>query len=280
MALTKEEAACSIYGLEVTTENINQSLETLEVAGLVPVYMVNGDPTVAFALGIKKVKMEPWKYKEFNSSLKRKDLEEEESEESENSLVVTVPQSSKAVLDLVKLIMPPNSITGVTEKKFMTESDVFAVVKTYFCDIAFTAEKLNDWMGKDGAWGTSKQKRVEEKRIRGREMNVVKQELRDFTWEDVSNIKEYRKMVRVSSPTIRTIGYARKSNIRTKKEAIEKSVDLQAKKLKIKCLCESIYASCKSNADEPIYDRDSQGNDDYHIPNIIGDCQGNSHNLN
>lgn len=102
----------------------------------------------------------------------------------------------------------------------------------------------------------------------------------DFTWEDVSDIKEYRKMVRVSSPTIKTIGYARKSHLRTKKEAVEKSVDLQAKKLKIKCLCESVYASCKSNVDEPIYDRDSQGNNNYNIPNVIGDCQGNSHNLN
>lgn len=97
-------------------------------------------------------------------------------------------QSSKAVLDLVKLIMPPNSITGVTEKKFMNESDVFAVVITYFCDIAFTAEKLDDWKGKDGAWGMSKQKRIEEKRIRGREMNVVKQELRGniYYWLETS----------------------------------------------------------------------------------------------
>lgn len=73
--MTKEEAACSIYGLEVTAENVKQCLDSLELAGLVPVNLVNGDLTVAFAIGIKKTRVEPWRYKEFNSSSKRKEIE-------------------------------------------------------------------------------------------------------------------------------------------------------------------------------------------------------------
>lgn len=48
--------------------------------------------------------------------------------------------------------------------------------------------------------------------------------------------------------------------VRCCKEAVERSIDLQAKKLMLKCLCESAYASCKSNADEMMYDRDTKKN--------------------
>ncbi|KAI8079280.1 hypothetical protein BDF21DRAFT_383424 [Thamnidium elegans] len=40
----------------------------------------------------------------------------------------------------------------------------------------------------------------------------------------------------------------------------------------MKCLCESVFASCKSNADEPIYERDGKKNN-YCLENIKGDCQ-------
>ncbi|GAA5810305.1 hypothetical protein MFLAVUS_003726 [Mucor flavus] len=171
-------------------------LDSLELAGLVPVSLVNGDPTVAFAIRIKKSKMEPWRYKEFNSS-KRKEIEEEE--EYESSLQVSIPQSKRAVLDLVKLIMPPQPITDVTDQMFLTESDIFKIVET-------------------------------------------------------------------------------KSDIKAEKVTIEKSITLQAKKLAYKCLCESVFASYKSNADQPINERDSnkKGKSCHEI--IKGDCQGNSYN--
>lgn len=67
--------------------------------------------------------------------------------------------------------------------------------------------------------------------------------------------------------------------VKAEKDTIKKSIDLQAKKLILKCLCESVFASFKSNADEPIYERDSKKNS-YHLENIKGDCQGNSYNIN
>ncbi|KAI8079279.1 hypothetical protein BDF21DRAFT_314702, partial [Thamnidium elegans] len=89
--------------------------------------------------------------------------------------------------------MPPQPITGVTDQMFLTELAVFDIIKTYFCDLTFGAERLNDWVGKDGSWG------------------IVNDSL-GFTWEDVSNVKEFRKTVRTTSPTTTTIGYARRSN--------------------------------------------------------------------
>lgn len=69
MTLTKELAACNIYDFELTTENKEKAINLLQKAGLVPVYLANGDPTIAVAIGIKKVKTEPWKYKEFGCIL-------------------------------------------------------------------------------------------------------------------------------------------------------------------------------------------------------------------
>ena len=77
MILTKELAACSIYGFEITTENKEKSMSLLQKAGLIPVYLANGDPTLAVAIGINKIKTEPWKYQEFKSEENRKNKENE-----------------------------------------------------------------------------------------------------------------------------------------------------------------------------------------------------------
>lgn len=63
-------AACSIYGLELTAENAEKSLKDLDTAGLIPVYLANGDLTLAVAIGKKKQRMELWKYGEFVSERK------------------------------------------------------------------------------------------------------------------------------------------------------------------------------------------------------------------
>lgn len=78
MILTKELAACSIYGFEITTENKEKSMSLLQKAGLVPVYLANGVPTLAVVTGgINKIKTGPWKYQEFKSEENRKNKENE-----------------------------------------------------------------------------------------------------------------------------------------------------------------------------------------------------------
>lgn len=74
--------------------------------------------------------------------------------------------------------MPPQPITDVTDQMFLTESDIFKIVETYFCHVSFSYDKLNDWMGKDGAQGVAKQKRLLDQKLRGRDVNLVKEELR------------------------------------------------------------------------------------------------------
>ncbi|KAG2229650.1 hypothetical protein INT48_000611 [Thamnidium elegans] len=97
MSMTKEEAACSIYGLEVTTENAKQCLEYLESAGLVPIG-----------------------FKGFNSSLKRKEIEEKESE---SSFEVSVSQSKRILLNslchLSQLLAVCDLTFGAERKRYM-----------------------------------------------------------------------------------------------------------------------------------------------------------------
>lgn len=58
-----------------------------------------------------------------------------------------------------------------------------------------------------------------------------------------------------------TVDYARKSRTKESKEARVKLLILQVQKLKVKFLCEKVYVSPFSDADEPICNRDIKSSD-------------------
>ncbi|KAI7896025.1 uncharacterized protein EV154DRAFT_278770 [Mucor mucedo] len=182
MSLTKELAACAIYGLEITDENKEEALRRLQKARLTPVYLANGDPTVAVAVGIHKAKTEPWKFKEFLSEeIKNKEdksTEDNKSENSRDSYEIEVPQSRRAVIELVNMILSPHPIESITHEKFLTEKDLYELVKPYFAETNFSCNQLNDWLGKEGSWGSTKRKVVHGERLRGRTLHVIRPELR------------------------------------------------------------------------------------------------------
>ncbi|KAG2201332.1 hypothetical protein INT47_001420, partial [Mucor saturninus] len=284
MSLTKELAACAIYGLEITDENKEEALSRLQKARLIPVYLANGDPTVAVAVGIHKAKTEPWKFKEFLSEeIKNKEDKSTEDNKSDNSrdsyeiegksILNSVPQSRRAVIELVNMILSPHPIGSITHEEFLTEKDLYELVKPYFAETNFTCNQLNDWLGKEGSWGSTKRKIVNGERLRGRTLHVIRPELRDFLWNDISNVKEFRKSVRESRHKTATIGYVRKSKTTEKKEAVEKSINLQVAKMKKKLLCEDVFASCRANADDKIDDRDIKSTMIYKVSHVHGDCQ-------
>ncbi|CEG79128.1 hypothetical protein RMATCC62417_13630 [Rhizopus microsporus] len=171
------------------------------------------------------------------------------------------------------MVMPVKPIPSVTDKIFLSENEIFSIIQAYFSETTFTAEQLQDWMGKDCSWGVTKRKQIDNERKRGREINVVKEELRAFTWEDISNVKEFRHLVRTTSNDFVTIGYARKSRTRENKSAVESSLNLQIQKLRTKCLCQLVFTSANTNTDDPIEERDLQKNKKYIIKNNAGDAQ-------
>ncbi|CEG73565.1 hypothetical protein RMATCC62417_08921 [Rhizopus microsporus] len=277
MEITKEEAACSIYGLVVNQENKDIAIKNLESTELVPVYFANGDLNLPFAISKKKAQMEPWRYIEYRSELKPKEHYQNPAESSSlSSYEVTVPCSKRSILELLHLIIPPKPIPQITYEEFLTESELFKLVKQYFSDDwNFNQSKLNDLMGKDGSWGGTKQKGSKDNRIRGRTYNVVETSLRDFKWKDISNISQFRYLVRTTQPQCVTIGYVRKSNTTESTTAKQKSLSLQAYKLKTKALCKYVFSSVDTNADTLIHDRDYiKKKNTIKIKNLHGDCQG------
>ncbi|KAI9474820.1 hypothetical protein BDB00DRAFT_743423, partial [Zychaea mexicana] len=82
--------------------------------------------------------------------------------------------------------MPSTPIPGITEEYFLSETEVHDLVSVYIPDDTVTSDDLSAWMSKDGTW--------------------------DFTWDDLSNIQEYRSLVKSSMATKCTVGYVRKSN--------------------------------------------------------------------
>lgn len=277
MEITKEEAACSIYGLVVNQENKDIAIKNLESTELVPVYFANGDLNLPFAISKKKAQMEPWRYTEYRSELKPKEHYQNPAESSSlSSYEVTVPCSKRSILELLHLIIPPKPIPQITYEEFLTESELFKLVKQYFSDDwNFNQSKLNDLIGKDGSWGGTKQKGSKDNRIRGRTYNVVEASLRDFKWKDISNISQFRYLVRTTQPQYVTIGYVRKSNTTESTTAKQKSLSLQAYKLKTKALCKYVFSSVDTNADTLIHDRDYiKKKNTIKIKNSHGDCQG------
>lgn len=59
MHMTAGQAACSIYGLEVSFDNCTLAMRLLRDASLEPVTIVNGNPTFAVAISTNKIHMEP-----------------------------------------------------------------------------------------------------------------------------------------------------------------------------------------------------------------------------
>ncbi|ORX52379.1 hypothetical protein DM01DRAFT_1275337, partial [Hesseltinella vesiculosa] len=78
--------------------------------------------------------------------------------------------------------MLPTPIPGITEECFLSESDVHDIVSAYIPENTVTSADLSTWMTKN-----------------------------DFTWKDISNIKEYRSLVKASLASKYTVGYVRKS---------------------------------------------------------------------
>lgn len=101
-------------------ENQLSALKQLENAGLEPVTLVNGNPTIAFAMSTKKVKIEPWRF-----LCLPQDTEQEQQRDDSNSnesFIISIPLSQSAVLDLVAEIMPSTPIPGKTEEYFLSET--------------------------------------------------------------------------------------------------------------------------------------------------------------
>ncbi|RCI01656.1 hypothetical protein CU097_015961 [Rhizopus azygosporus] len=168
--------------------------------------------------------------------------------------------------------MPVQPVPGVTTEVFLGEKEVFDVVKKYFSDPMFTAEQLQGWMGKNCSWGLQKE---DKQRISGWfQSTTTKHNSLAFAWKDISNIREFRLLVRTTNNEFATIGYCRKSKTKESKSAVENSLNLQIQKLKTKCLCEHVFVSWNTNADEKIEERDLNKQKKYDIKNNAGDCQG------
>lgn len=179
--LSAADAACSIYGLEITLENRLSALQQLKDAGLEPVTLVNGDPTIVVAMSTKKVNMEPWRYQRLPQNTKQE--QQCDDSNSSESFIVSIPPSRSAVLDLVAKIMPSTPIPGITEEYFLSETEVHDLVSVYIPDDTVTSDDLSAWMSKDGTWGTTIRRQSNLKRKRGRLLNVVKKVYRGNTWK-------------------------------------------------------------------------------------------------
>ncbi|KAI9282285.1 hypothetical protein BY458DRAFT_552508 [Sporodiniella umbellata] len=207
-------------------------------------------------MSTKKVNMEPWRYKRLPQNTKHEQ------------------QYEDTVLDLAAKIIPSTSIPGVTEECFLSETEVHKLLSVYIPDDTVTSDNLSAWMSKDGAWGTTTRKQSSKKRKRGRLLNVVKKTYRDFTWDDLSNVQEYRSLVKSSMATKCTIGYVQKSNTNEPEVAKKKLVNLQIYKMKTKLLCEDVSVSYNTSANDPLAERDAAK-----LPYDFDACSGNTQDL-
>ncbi|KAI9269617.1 hypothetical protein EDC94DRAFT_490021, partial [Helicostylum pulchrum] len=81
--------------------------------------------------------------------------------------------------------MPLTPVPTLTQLVFLTEDEVFAIVKVYLPDNDLTSNNLYEWISKDGAWGPTKRKQ-------------------DFAWNNISNIHLFRTNIKSTMSSICT----------------------------------------------------------------------------
>ena len=59
-------------------------------------------------------------------------------------------------MELMKIITSPSPIENITYEGFLTEKELYELVKPYFDETNFSCNQLNDWLGKEGLWGSTK----------------------------------------------------------------------------------------------------------------------------
>ncbi|KAI8983123.1 hypothetical protein BDB01DRAFT_835893 [Pilobolus umbonatus] len=142
--------------------------------------------------------------------------------------------------------MTSTPIPGITEEYFLSETEVHDFVSV-IPDDTVTSDILFAWMSK--RWHMGK---------RGRLLNVVKRVYRGH-W---------------SMATKCTVDYVRKSNTNEPDTTKKKLVNLQIYKMKTKLLCEDVFVSYNTSANDPIAEQDATT-----PPYTFDDCSGNTQNL-
>ncbi|KAI9006603.1 hypothetical protein CLU79DRAFT_712640 [Phycomyces nitens] len=59
--------------------------------------------------------------------------------------------------------MPPTPILGVTKECFLSETEIHDLVSAYIPEYTVTSDGLSTWIPRDGSWGMSSRKQVNER---------------------------------------------------------------------------------------------------------------------
>ncbi|OAD78969.1 hypothetical protein PHYBLDRAFT_164063 [Phycomyces blakesleeanus NRRL 1555(-)] len=197
-------------------------------------------------MSTKRVNIEPLRYQRLPQDTKQE--QQCDDRNSSEFFNIFIPPSRSAVPELVANIMSSTPIPGITEEYFLTETDVHDLVSAYIPDDIVASDDLSTWMSKDGSW--------------------------DFTWDDLSDIQEYRSLVKSSMDTKCTVGFVLKSNTNEPDTTKKKLVNLQIYKMKSKLLCEAVFVSFNTSANDLIADRDVTT-----LPYTFDDYSGNTQDL-
>lgn len=118
--------------------------------------------------------------------------------------------------------MPLTPVPTLTQLVFLTEDEVFAIVKVYLPDNDLTSNNLYEWISKDGAWGPTKRKQFNKQRKSGCWYNLILEEFRDFAWNNISNIHLFRTNIKstMSSICTKNFPFFYETAIRSMRDAI------------------------------------------------------------
>ncbi|KAI8381399.1 uncharacterized protein BYT42DRAFT_482000, partial [Radiomyces spectabilis] len=86
-------------------------------------------------------------------------------------------------------------VEGISQQLLLDEEQVLQIVAAYLPYGTVNKNQLAEWMTKDGSWGGTKRRRM----------------TRD-KWDDLHNLRQFRRHVRLTSNTVFNMGYIRRSN--------------------------------------------------------------------
>ncbi|KAI8975482.1 hypothetical protein BDF20DRAFT_878993 [Mycotypha africana] len=137
------------------------------------------------------------------------------------------------------------------ELVFLTNEAIWKLLKEEISEFdgACTSTQLARWIANDGSWDQLEREVIDNTRVRGRHLYLLRSQYRTAAIDNVENVNSYKAFAHVDAERWMIVGYARKSISKEDDTARCRLLNLMITKLRTKLFCGKVFVSPFSNAD-------------------------------
>ncbi|SAM02883.1 hypothetical protein [Absidia glauca] len=276
--ITKGQAACYLYGEDMTMENKRHLKQKLDDnPDLELVYAHDTGMRRPMAIGRKVVARDPLLYHSYPDSDDNDDdindrVEEvlHSSQESGSSISCEDYGMQLHIHGILWQTMTANRPLDVSkyDRKFVSTQDLVLTLQKHIpnLDTAYNAGQVSRWMCQESNFGKTSVTRTGSTVLNGRMLWVSKKPymafslmcgcMKDMVSLKLFNVNTFRKTI-IRKKGWTTIGYARKSKTGDPAKTRQRLIQDMVNALHTKTLCSKVYVSVNCNSSSPLSTRDA-----------------------